>query len=268
MGELLFIGCGLGDADDLAPRARAALASAGEIFWETYTGRWPDGARERLEAAVHRPIVPMDRAALETGTEVARALERCARVALLVAGDPFVATTHVALRSWAVAAGHTFRYFPGATVLSAVPSLLGLMHYRFGRTVSVPFPEPGFLPTSPLRAIEANHGAGLHTLVLLDLRPAEGRFMTATEAMGILAGMEGPGPPRLPAAQRWCVAARVGSEAPGAWWGSREELSAIDFGPPPHALVVPAPELHFEEERALGLWRRPPPTPTGRESTG
>ncbi|MHB8351149.1 MAG: diphthine synthase [Thermoplasmata archaeon] len=255
MGELLFVGAGLGDEEDLSPRARAAIRSASEVLWEGYTSGLAEGARERLEQWLGRPIPRLDREEIETGARVQSALERGARVALIVAGDPFVATTHVALRSWAIEAGHSWRYFPNATVLSAVPSLLGLMHYRFGRTVSVPFPEPGFHPTSPLEAIAANQGSGLHTLVLLDLRPGEGRFMTAPEAIGLLTQMEGGGRPRLSVDQRWCVAARVGSEDADAWWGTREELLGYDFGSPLHALVVPAPELHFEEARALELWR-------------
>jgi diphthamide biosynthesis methyltransferase len=33
----------------------------------------------------------------------------------------------------------------------------------------------------------------------------------------------------------------------------------MDFGPPLHALVIPAPELHFAENEALSRYRRPKP---------
>ena len=114
------------------------------------------------------------------------ALARHARVALLVVGDPFAATTHVALRLAAERAGHTWHYVPNASILTAAAGYLGLMHYRFGRTVSVPLPEPGFAPRSMIDQISGNLDRGLHTLVLLDLRPGEGRYLTAPEALRTL----------------------------------------------------------------------------------
>ncbi|MGI0053405.1 MAG: diphthine synthase, partial [Thermoplasmata archaeon] len=182
MGELRFVGLGLGDERDLSARALRAIRTSTEIFWEEYTGRVAEGSRARLEEAIGRPVRTLDRAEVESGAPLRAALDAGGTVALLVAGDPFVATTHVALRSSAAESGHRWRYFPNATVLSAVPGLLGLMPYRFGRTVSVPFPADGFRPRSPLAAIVANRAAGLHSLALLDLDPAGGRYLTAPEA--------------------------------------------------------------------------------------
>ncbi len=173
-----------------------------------------------------------------------------------MAGDPFVATTHVALRLQAEAEGHAWRYLPNASVLTAAPGLLGLQSYRFGRTVSLPFPEPGFAPTSPIEGIRGNLERRLHTLVLLDLRPAEGRFLTATEGLRLLAERD----PRSTATGPESpvgVVARLGTDSARAWYGPRRRLLEEEFGPPLHALVVPSEPLHFEEEAAVRRWRLP-----------
>ncbi len=250
MGELWFIGAGLCDERDLSGRALSILAGCARVFAEEYTAILAPSSLERLGEKLGRRIERLSREAVEGGTEVLAALGASERVALLVPGDPFAATTHVALRLACERAGHAWRYLPNASVLTAAPAFLGLMLYRFGRIVSLPFPEPGFAPSSPLEMIERNRAADLHTLVLLDLRPSEGRFLTAREAIDLLLTRDPAGravPPDAPLG----VVARVGSESAAAWWGRPRQLLAVDFGPPLHALVIPAPRLHFEEEAAV-----------------
>ncbi|MCI4348392.1 MAG: diphthine synthase, partial [Thermoplasmata archaeon] len=180
------------------------------------------------------------------------ALTRYPHVGLIVAGDPFAATTHVALRLAAETAGHSWTYLPNASIVSAAPGFLGLQQYRFGRVVSIPFPEPGFAPRSPLDGIADNRARDLHTLVLLDLRPDEGRFLTAPEALSILTERDaGSSVPALPFDLSIAVVARVGTDSARAWYGPRSRLAVVEFGPPLHTLVVPARTLHFEEKAAL-----------------
>ena len=254
MGELWFVGAGLGDERDLSARALEALRTCDALFAEEYTSLLAQGSLERLAATLGRPVLLLTRAEVEAGERVLGALATVPRVGLVVAGDPFVATTHVALRIAAEQAGHGWRYVPGPSILTAAVSLLGLMHYRFGRTVSLPFVDPGFDPSSPFEAIGRNRAVGLHTLLLLDLRPSEQRFLTAHDALGRLAG-ERAALAGIDEATELGVVARVGRAEQGAWWGLRNELEPVDFGPPLHALVVPAPELHFEERAAVARWR-------------
>jgi diphthine synthase len=256
VAELWFVGAGLGDERDLSLRAMELLRSMDAVFAEEYTSVLAPGSLDRLASALGRPVHRLGREAVEGAGPVLQALETHAkgRVGFLVAGDPFGATTHVALRLAAEDRGHTWRYLPNASILTAAASYLGLMHYRFGRTVSLPFPDPRFRPRSPLELLERNFSQGLHTLVLLDLRPSEGRFLTAGEALDLLAGSpEAPGlaPDRLIA-----VVARLGTDGAQAWVGTRSGLQGTEFGAPLHALVVPAAELHFEEEAALAPFRR------------
>jgi diphthine synthase len=260
MGLLRFIGLGLGDERDLSLRARDLIRSSSHVFAEEYTSRLAPGSLDRLARDLSVRVDMLPRASLEEGSPVWSALASGGDVALLVVGDPFVATTHVALRVECERRGHSWTYLPGATVLTAVPSLLGLMHYRFGRTVSLPFPAPGFAPVSPLEGIERNRDSGLHTLVLLDLDPTAARYLAPDVAMGILTDRDDPDRPRFPTSLELAVVARVGSETARAWWGPREALARVDFGPPLHALVVPAPTLHFEEEEAIERWRVVPRT--------
>ena len=255
-GELRFVGVGLLDERDLSRRALEALGGCDVIFAEEYTSVLAPGSLDRLSAELHRPIQRIDRGALEAQTPILAELARGRTVGFLVAGDPFAATTHVALRIAAEGAGHRWVYLPNASILTAASGFLGLQPYRFGRTVSLPFPEPGFAPTSPIEHAGRNRADGLHTLMLLDLRPGEGRFLTADRALAILSERDPTGA-HLPLDADVAVVARIGSPSADAWVGPRPALASAEFGPPLHALVIPAKQLHFEEEAALARFRWP-----------
>ncbi len=255
MGELAFVGLGLGDERGLSAVAWDAIAGAGDVFAEEYTAVAPGGTLDRIGARRGRPVVRLGRAEVEAERVVLEALGRSDRVALLVVGDPFAATTHVALRLAVERAGHTWRYLPAASILTAAVGFLGLQPYRLGRPVSLPFPAPGFEPRSPLDRIRENRERNLHTLVLLDLRPEEGRFLTAIEGIAILRERD---PEGIVVAEETpiAVAARVGRDDAAGYFGPVRVLRSVDFGAPMHAIVVPAPDLHFEEAAALERFRR------------
>jgi diphthine synthase len=253
MATLWFVGLGLGDERGLSRLALDRLR-ASEVYAEEYTAVAPAGTLDRLAAELGRPVRRLGRAEVEGERTILAALERSAEVALVVVGDPFAATTHVALRLAAERAGHRWGYVPNASVLVAAAAFLGFSPYRFGRTVSLPFPAPGFEPRSPLEGIRANRERELHTLVLLDLEPERGRFLTAGEALAVLRERD-PDGATVPDDAAVAVAARVGREEAAGFYGPFARLRGAAFGPPPHAIVVPSARLHFEEAAAVERFR-------------
>ena len=260
MADLAFVGLGLGDERGLSARAWEVLRAADEVFAEEYTAVAPEGTLDRVTGALGRRVQRLERATLESEQPIIEALGRSPRIALLVVGDPFAATTHVALRLAVEQAGHTWSYVPNASILTAAAGWLGFQHYRFGRTVSFPFPAPGFAPRSPVEQIAGNRERGLHTLVLLDLRPEDGQFLTGNAALALLRERDPEGVV-VPAGAEVAVAARVGQTDASGWFGPLDSLAKVDFGPPMHVVIVPAPELHFEETAALARFRWPRPNP-------
>jgi diphthine synthase len=155
----------------------------------------------------------------------------------------------VELRLRAHRAGVSTRVISGVSALTATAGALGLQVYKFGRTVSIPFPEEGYEPTSPYERLRENLSAGLHTLALLDIR--EDRCMTAREGIEYLLDCEerlGKGafkPDTLV-----CAVARLGSARPVVRAHRAASLLGEDLGPPLHLLVVPG-KLHFMEVESL-----------------
>lgn len=252
MGELIFIGLGLYDERDLSLRALDEARACDVLFAEFYTSSLRGTTVERLAAMIGRPVSVVRRADVESGGGILREAA-LRRVGLLVPGDPMIATTHVALRLQAEGAGIRTRIVHGSSIVTAAIGLSGLQVYKFGRTTTIPIAEPGFRPESPADVIAANRAAGLHTLVLLDLKE-DGRFLTANEALRYLLGLPGG---KFPSRTVVCVVGGAGSDSPILRGDRAERLLEVDFGPPLHCLLVPG-ALHFAERDALLRFARAP----------
>lgn len=250
MGHLIFVGLGLSRPQDMSVRALRALRECDEVFAEFYTSRLIDATAEELEEFIGRPVTVLRRAEVEEGDVIIEAARR-GRAAFMVAGDPMSATTHVDLRLRAVEEGIDTELVHGVSIFTAAAAAFGLQPYKFGRAVTIPFPEPGYLPSSPYENILENRSRGLHTLVLLDIREEEGRYMTAAEAVRWLMDAE----ERLKGGLLdeeavLCAGARIGSSNQSLLAGPPSLLAATDMGPPLHCVIVPG-RLHFMEARAL-----------------
>ncbi len=249
MGELVFIGLGLHDEKGITVRGLEEARAADAVFVEFYTSALLGTNAEAVEALVGKPIRRLSREQVENGREVLDAAKD-RRVAFLVAGDPMVATTHVDLRLRAAAAGTPTRVIHGVSILGAAAGALGLQAYKFGRTTTVPFPTPGHEVTSPLDPILENRRAGLHTLVLLDLRE-DGTFLDPKAALESLLAMAKSKATRAFGRRTLvCVLSRVGSPDARITTGPVGDLLNRELGPPLHCLVVPG-KLHFLEKDAL-----------------
>jgi len=250
LGELIFIGLGLHDGEDISVKGLKAVQSADEVFAEFYTARLAGTDMKGLKKTLGREIRVLSREEVEDGTIVIEAA-RMVKVAFLCAGDPMFATTHVDLRLRAEKEGIRTSLIHGPSIFTSAPSLLGLQHYKFGRTVTIVFPSERYSPESHYDQIAQNMKSGLHTLVLMDIDAASDRLMTANEAMEILEAIEDKKNKGVAKADTLiCVVGQAGSPKPVVRAGYLKDMKKQDFGPPHHSIVIPG-KLHFMEAEAL-----------------
>lgn len=250
MGELIFVGLGMSKPEDMSVRALEALRSCDEIFAEFYTSRLIDSTPGELESFIGKKITVLKRSGVEEGDAIVNAA-REGKVAFITAGDPMSATTHVDLRLRAIGAGVPTELIHGVSIFTACAGAFGLQPYKFGRAVTIPFPEPGFLPSSPYDNILENFSRGLHTLILLDIKEDQGRYMTAGQAMQwLLDAEERIGKGLVRETSLFCAGARIGSKSQALLAGRPGDIAGADMGPPLHCMVMPG-KLHFMEAEAL-----------------
>ena len=251
VGEIVFVGLGLYDDLGMSLRGLKEVKSADCVFAELYTSLLPGFSLERFEKTSGRKVSLVSRAELEekNGQVILRAAEN-RKAVLLVPGDPLIATTHVALRIEAQRRGIKTRIVHGASVLSAVIGLSGLHNYKFGKSVTIPFPDETSSET-PYSVIAQNRRLGLHTLCLLDIQAENGRYLTIHDALKELLKVEGKWKKMIVTEETLAVGiARAGSSDPTVGAGSIKDILDYDFGEPPYSLIFPG-ELHFMEAEAL-----------------
>jgi diphthine synthase len=261
---LTFVGLGLYDERSVTVAGREALRSCDRAFAEFYTSDLIGTSVADLAAHHDVEIATRDRAGVERDPEPILSAAECEDVCFLAAGDAMVSTTHVDLRLRAETRGIDTRVVHGVSAASAVPALCGLQNYRFGKAVTLPFPDAhgaGAVPPSVVESVEVNLDRGLHTLVYLDITADDeqretraarrgdnerrGTYMTGDVAASLLVeGWED----RL-----GIVVARAGSPDPVVAADRLSALTDREFGGPLHALVLPGSLHHVEREALAAL---------------
>ena len=249
-GMITFIGLGLNDETDISIKGLDEINKCDIVYAEFYTAKLFGTSLTKIEKLIKKKIIVLKREGVEKGDEIINNAKDN-RIVFLSCGDSMTATTHLDLRLRAIDEGIETNIIHGSSIVTAVPGLLGLQNYKFGRTTTIAFPEKDYFPISPYNIIKKNKKMGLHSLVLLDIQVDNDRFMTANEGIRILEEIERKISDKIFNDDSLiCVVARAGSSKPILKANYLKHLKNEEFGPPLHTLVVPG-KLHFLEIEAL-----------------
>lgn len=242
---LYLIGLGLWNERDLTMHAVSVANECSKVYIENYTSQLMGSDLQKLEKALGKEVIPLKREDVEGNAHfVDEAKDN--DIALLIGGDPLSATTHSDLVIRAREKGVAVGIVHNASVFSAIAET-GLQLYKFGRTATVVYWEENYKPTSFYDAVKENDEHGLHTMLLLDIRPE--KKMTPNEALETLIKID----PAF-AEREVVVASRLGSPDRGIVFGKAKDLMDKEFGGPMHALVVVG-ELHDMETAFLEAFK-------------
>jgi diphthine synthase len=242
---LYLIGLGLWDQRDMPLRGLEAIKKCDAVYVEFYTNKWT-GNLEGLEKATGKKIILLKRGDVESEKITDEAKTK--NVALLVPGDPLAATTHIQLMIDAKEKNIQTKVVHASSIYSSVAET-GLQLYKFGRTTTLAFLEKSFRPSSPYEIVVENRKAGLHTLVLLDIKE-ENKYMTVKDGIEVLLELGSV----LDKDSKIVACCRLGSEEQAIKYGTMEELSRDQtLSATPAVIIVPG-RLHFKEEEALSLY--------------
>jgi diphthine synthase len=250
LNELVFVGLGLNDEKGISLKGLEETKTADYVFMELYTSLMPDFSLQRFEFLCGKKVQEVSRRELEeeNGAIILDAAKK-GKTVFLVPGDPFIATTHVTLRVDAEKHGVKTRIVHGASIISAIISLSGLHNYKFGKTVTIPFPD-NFSET-PYNVIAQNKKLGLHTLCLLDLKANEKQLLSINQAIAMLLKVEQKNKKEVITPNTAAVGiARAGSDNPTLKADFVKDLANFDFGEPPYSLIFPG-DMHFMETESL-----------------
>lgn len=238
---LYLIGLGLWDEKDLTVRGVETAKKCERVYLEAYTDKLGGLSKVKLEKMLGKQIVELDRADIEeTPFFIPEAIGW--DIALLVGGDPLVATTHSDLLLRCKEKGVECQVIHNASIYSAIAET-GLQMYKFGKTATVVFWEDNFRPSSFYEAVKENSSRGLHTLLLLDIK--KDKLMSPRHAIKTLIEIDTEFKEK-----KIVVMSRAGSKQPGMDYGRADELLSHKYGLGPHVLIVPG-KLHPLEKEML-----------------
>ncbi len=253
---LLLVGMGLNPEKDLPIGSAEALKNCDEVYAESYTNAIPREAIEAVGARAGKKIFFLSRADVEgekflvekAGGKKENSGEKT--IALLVPGDPMMATTHVSLILAARKAGVRTKVLHAGSILSAAIGESGLQAYKFGKIVTLPYWRDNYKPVSTLDVIEQNLSRELHTLVLLDIDEKIGPMEPKGALRALLsmadAKKSGDVHPQTPVV----VLCRVGYPEQRVLYGSISSILDGHADATPATIIVPA-KLHFLEQEYL-----------------
>ncbi|UCE13592.1 MAG: diphthine synthase [Candidatus Heimdallarchaeota archaeon] len=252
---IFFIGMGLSGLNSCSLETLKVIREVDEVFLERYTNFLPDDIPSSLQQ-IKSKLTIVDRKDIEENDHIFLENIVGKKSAILISGDPFIATTHNSLRLAAIQRGFKCRIIHNTSIISAAISVSGLSSYRFGRTVTCPFSHN---PSEfPYDVIKYNNQFRAHTLVLLDIDLITGEFLAINEAISILLKLEGKKKEKVFTNTSLVLGlAQIGNEKEFISAGVAEKIRKIDWENigPPQAMIVCSDFLHFTEEEALQtLW--------------
>lgn len=244
---LYLISLGLYNEKDMSLRALETAKKCDILYVEFYTTKMETDVK-KLSYLVNKEVKEISRKDIENRS--VKILEQAAakNVGVFVGGDALSATTHMSLLLEAKKLGIKTKVIHGSSVLTAVGET-GLSLYKFGKTTTLAFPEENYKPTSCYDAILENKKMGLHTLVLLDVKPP--RYMTVKEGLSVLMDIEKTKKKGLIAAKEKIIAACcLGGESIIKYGKILDLAKDPKLKKTPAVLIFPG-ELHFHEKEFL-----------------
>ena len=262
---LYVIGLGLGDEKDITVRGLECIKKCNKLFLEYYTSILGID-NNKLTQFYGVKVELADRNMVESEAEQIYLPARTENIGLLVVGDPLCATTHTDIILRARNLGITVEVIHNTSVMGAVASS-GLQLYKFGYTISIPFFETNWKPSSFYSRIDYNNKGGMHTLCLLDIKVKEPnydamcagklkymppRFMTINQAIEQLLEIEEMNQKDVCGPSTRAVGmARLGQPTQLIVYGTLQELRYVDFGTPLHCLALVCKDALKTEENQL-----------------
>lgn len=245
---LWFIGLGISGWKSIPNEAVDILSKADIVYLEQFTSPISKTDLEKIKKMTKGEFKPAKRWLVEDGNEILQNAKK-KKVVLLSYGDPYIATTHIELRARAIEEKiKTFSIHASSSLTSMIGEC-GLHFYKVGRIATI-MSEMNSL-TTPYYVIYKNIIEGNHTVLLLEYNQDKNFFLDPKDALnGLIETEKGQKRNVINKSTYVVVASRIGFKDQSIISGKVSSLRKIDFGKPPHTIIVTG-RLHFTESDAL-----------------
>jgi len=247
---LWFVGLGISGFKSIPNEALDILSNADMVYLEQFTSPIGESDLTKIKNAVNGEFKEGKRWLVEDGNEILKNAKK-KKVVLLSYGDPYIATTHIELRTRAIEEKIKTHSIHASSSLTSMIGECGLHFYKIGRIATI-MSEMKSL-TTPYYVIYKNIIEENHTILLLEYNQDKGFFLDPKDALnGLLETEKGQLRKVISPSTFVIVASRIGFKDQRIISGKISRLKEKDFGRPPHTVIIPG-RLHFTESDALKI---------------
>ena len=247
---LWFVGLGISGARSISIEAQEVLSKADIVYLEQFTSPIGKSDLLKIKKMIKGEFRQGKRWLVEDGTEILKNA-KTKKVVLLAYGDPYIATTHIELRTRAIQEKIKTHSIHAASSLTSMIGECGLHFYKVGRIATI-MSEMKSL-TTPYYVIYKNIIEGNHTVLLLEYNQDKNFFLNPKDALfGLIETEKGQKRNVIDLSTYAIIASRIGFKDQSIISGKISSLEKIDFGKPPHTIIITG-RLHFTESDALKI---------------
>jgi len=248
---LWFVGLGISGFKSIPSEALDVLSDADVIYLEQFTSPIGKSDLSKIRNITKGKFISAKRWLVEDGKEILEYAKK-KKVVLLAYGDPYIATTHIELRTRATEEKIETHSIHASSSITSMIGECGLHFYKVGRIATI-MSEIKSL-TTPYYVIYKNIIEGNHTILLLEYNQDRDFFLDPKDALERLVETE-KGQKRnvVNLSTYTIIASRIGFKDQKIISGKISNLIKMDFGKPPHTIIIPG-RLHFTESDALKIF--------------
>ena len=245
---LWFVGLGVSGEESIPIEVVKIIQKADLVYLESFTSPIHKHQEEKIKSLTAGNFKIAKRWLVEDGKEIL-STAKASNVVLLSYGDPYIATTHIELRTRAKSEKIETKTVHSASAITSMVGEAGLQFYKIGRIVTIMNEKKSLL--TPYTTIFKNLLQGLHTILLLEYNEAEDYFLDPKNAIKYLLEIEKEQKRNVVSKNTFAiVASRIGFETQMITSGKFSNLLEINFGEPPHSIIITG-KLHFTESDAV-----------------
>ncbi|HSD05040.1 MAG TPA: diphthine synthase [Nitrosopumilaceae archaeon] len=250
---LWFAGLGISGTDGMGLDVVKILKQADIVYLEIFTSPITKPELAKIKKLVKGKFKTAPRWLVEDGKAILEDAKR-KEVVLLSYGDPYIATTHIELRTRAISEKIKTGTIHAASAITSLVGECGLHYYKIGKIVTMMQEQQS--ASSVYYTTYDNLVAGNHTIIVLEYNQDAKFFLNPKDALNnLLLTESGQKRNVVDESSFAIVASRIGSKTQKIVAGKFSSLKKTDFGKPPHSIIIPG-RMHFTESDALKVLAR------------
>ena len=247
---LWFIGLGVSGISELSNNTISIIKNAEIVYLESFTSPISEDEKIQLKNISTGKFKIAKRWLVEDGNEILdNAKEK--ETVLISYGDPYIATTHLELKTRAIQDNIETKTIHSSSIISSLIGEAGLHYYKVGKVLTI-MDDPKSIIT-PYNTIFDNLLNRIHSVVLLEYNEDKSFFLEPQNALSMLLDCEEKQKRKIISSETFgIVASRIGKNDQRIISGNIGNLIKNKFGEPPHSIIIPG-KLHFTESDAVKM---------------